>query len=63
MQPTSDEWRSYYRAGAERRKKRGGDYIIRHQQRMLARDRLAMAAASGGLVALFVVSYVLLTLR
>ncbi len=64
MQPaTSDEWRSYYRAGAERRKKQGGDSILRYQQKALARDRLALFAASGGLVALFFVSYAVLVSR
>jgi hypothetical protein len=64
MQPaTSDKWRSYYRAGAEYRKRQGGDTIRRYQEKAFARDRLAMVAASGGLAALLVLSYFILASR
>lgn len=64
MQPaTSDRWRSYYKAGAEYRRRQGGDYIRRYQERALAKERLAMVAAAGGLVALLGAFYFILASR
>jgi hypothetical protein len=60
---TSDKWSTYYRAGAAYRRRRGGDVIRRYQQRALARDRLAMLAASGSLAALLVLAYFVLAAR
>jgi hypothetical protein len=60
---TSDKWSSYYRAGAQYRKRRGGDVIRRYQERALAKERLAMLAATGGLAALLVLAYFVLSAR
>ncbi len=60
---TSDKWSTYYRAGAAYRKRQGGDAIRRYQERALAKDRLAMLTASGGLAVLLVLAYFVLSAR
>jgi hypothetical protein len=64
MEPaTSDRWLSYYKAGSERRRRIGGDYIRQYQERALARERLAMVACTGGLAAFLVLAYFILAFR